>query len=345
MDRITVNRICTLYSDRVSRSHSRHIHDSLSSFNVHVILALHRARQLSANLRSDLIVCVCPHHLLELLTVVVLQLTCRTQSQQFVSLREDEKRSVPQHGEGASVADEGMEVVHHLIQRLVGQGVLLVEQHRDEIARRAVPWPHAAQECEGSGRVDDGHRHLGQNAPNYHRLAKCAVVLCERQQDALEPRCWLEHSLFERLVVVEVESPVGLYVLPDGRQQHQVVEALGHGRRHVGGEDLGGGEHGAGRPVDGVRQVDELLPRLETRYHLERLRKLPRLVLAHPLADRRVDLHGLGRDARGGLHQRSRIHHRPFRRCRPVFVGSRIVDSMAESLDLLLPDLLQDELC
>lgn len=52
----------------------------------------------------------------------------------------------------------------------------------------------------------------------------------------LEPGRWLEQSLLQSHVQVEVEPLVLSDVVPDPRQQHQVVEPLGHPLLQVGGK-------------------------------------------------------------------------------------------------------------
>ena len=167
---------------------------------------------------------------------------------------------------------------------MVGQGVLLVQESAEEYAVGAAV-VHLGYLEDGSAGVEHGDAGLGQGAANDEGLAECAgAAPAQGEEDALEEGSRLEEGLLEGHVEVEVEALVLGYVVAYPGEEDEVVKVLGLARTQVGGEYLGGLEHGCRRPVLWLRQAQNLLPVAQRWDNLESLGELSRAVLGQDLA-------------------------------------------------------------
>ena len=130
-----------------------------------------------------------------------------------------EERLLPEDGRDVVRVDEGGEVAHERIDDAVRQGVLL-EQQRAQEEGVGGGEGHLGQLEDRDGRMQHWDRDLLKHRGEDVRLPDGAVVLAERQQEALEEGGRLVERALQREVEVEVELVVLLDV------------ALRAGRRH-----------------------------------------------------------------------------------------------------------------
>mmetsp|Transcript_95447 Transcript_95447/g.274959 ORF Transcript_95447/g.274959 Transcript_95447/m.274959 type:complete len:202 (-) Transcript_95447:619-1224(-) len=198
---------------------------------------------------------------------------------------------MPHDGQHPLVRAERTKVRNEVFDHLQRERVLFVQQRCEQDGCRSIPRSEHAQSDDRGSDMHRRDRRLAQHRAQDANLSQGAVLSSHRQHDALEKRRGFEQGLFQRSVVVEVQSLVLSNVLPYSRQKHQIEEALRHARIQIRSENGNRLVHRGGAPVQRVREGKHLLPIRQARDHLESFRQLTRLVCFQPSADLAVHLY------------------------------------------------------
>lgn len=196
------------------------------------------------------------------------------------------------HGGGVD-ATESEKVEDEGINRLVGQGVLLLEQGLNEEVGGAAAFAvlrcllggNVAQALDGSGRVQNRHGDSGQDSRDDVGFADGAAAAADqREEESLEEGGGLVEGLLQRVEQVNVELLIFVNVFADLFEHDEFEESLddaGLGRD----EDAGGLVARVGGPFLGFRNVENIFPVRDCGQNLEGLWQRARLVAGQNIAN------------------------------------------------------------